>query len=583
MSFSIMLYSANKKLNSTKRLSDNVGYYARFMCNMNSGGSLLNMSIILNPDDKAEIFTLDGTDISNEKNPFDSDIVAHWKYAYSFTLNRWYLITDIVYNSGLWYVSLAVDVLATYRDVIGKSVQLVSRCEKLVEPWIEDTLLPITERINIQNRTLPNINTVFNEAIAGSENMYYIMLVNSSQKVSARGMLTAYVLSYAQLLEVNQYLLENPQTYTGVITDVTDNMLKALINPLQYIVSVKAYCFKPPVKGGVAGMSVKLAFGFWKTSIEVLGYLDHSKESWTDVVAIPDHPDLTDTRKYLNQAPYSTIKLDFLPFYQGEIDSTYFQFGRTIALKLDVDLYTGDAVLSLMARSGTDTNAYKIFQTFNANVALDIPVSQVASNNLASEVASVVADVSKKNASLATDVAKTTLQAARANYDYSQGIEDYMGYGGDYRYALANANFSIGGILGMPINAELQKRQLDQASTNALFNTRMQGLNVQSAENTERSIAAQNMYSTIAAKMPIVGTRGYYSNLLNLTTAHLIYFEFWKQAESRPSVSGRPWFHYDKIEDCGGYCEVVNPVVDFGLAAENSMIERFMSNGFFYE
>lgn len=124
-----MLYSANKKLNSTKRLSADVGYYARFMCNMNVGSSLLNMTITLNPDDKAEIFTLDGVDILDTKSPFDSDIVAFWKYAYSYTLKRWYIVTDIVYNSGLWYMSLSVDVLATYRDSIGKSVQLVSRCE----------------------------------------------------------------------------------------------------------------------------------------------------------------------------------------------------------------------------------------------------------------------------------------------------------------------------------------------------------------------------------------------------------------------------------------------------------------------
>lgn len=576
-----MLYSANKKLNSTKRLSADVGYYARFMCNMNVGSSLLNMTITLNPDDKAEIFTLDGVNILDTKSPFDSDIVAFWKYAYSYTLKRWYIVTDIVYNSGLWYMSLSVDVLATYRDSIGKSVQLVSRCEKLVEPWIDDSLMPITQRKSASNLLLSDFSDIYNDSVVNDSQLYYLVSVNCSENISARGMLTTYVLNYTQLLALNKYLMEAPQTYMGAITDVTDNMLKALINPLQYIVSVKAYCFKPETdnKGAL------LKIGFWNTNIATFGFLKNSKKVITENISIPNHPQYTDTRKYLNQSPYTTVRLDFLPFYQGTIDTTYLQFSRVLYFRMELDMYTGDALLEIMSKKSEEAG-FQPFLLFSGNISIDIPVSQIMSNNFAGDVTTLAGDMQNVNAQIATMTAQTTYEAAQTNANNMQAWQNFMNgtWGMQTRYVSeAFSGFMPNQLYNMNTEAN---RAILQDMTNtqqSAYNAQAQFYNVKSAENTEKSVAAQNMYSAIAARMPIAGTKGYYSSLAIVTRIPAIYFEFWEQSETRPAMNGRPWFHYDKIEDCGGYCEVVNPVTGFGLAAEDTMIERFMSNGFFYE
>lgn len=111
-----------------------------------------------------------------------------------------------------------------------------------MEPWIDDSLMPITQRKSASNLLLSDFIDIYNDSVVNDSQLYYLVSVNCSENISARGMLTTYVLNYTQLLALNKYLMEAPQTYMGAITDVTDNMLKALINPLQYIVSVKAYC-----------------------------------------------------------------------------------------------------------------------------------------------------------------------------------------------------------------------------------------------------------------------------------------------------------------------------------------------------
>ena len=221
--------------------------------------------------------------------------------------------------------------------------------------------------------------------------------------------------------------------------------------------------------------------------------------------------------------------------------------------------------------------------SYNANLALDIPVSQIISNNFAADIATTIADISAKNASLAKNSASTAFHAAQSASDYRAGVQDYLSEGADARYAMSNASMSIVGLLNLPTVATLQKMSVEQASKQAWYNYQSAGYAKEAAENTEISTNAQSMYSPIAARMPTPAVRGNLSTLVNLSRDHTIYVEFWSQDDVDANLHGRPYYQYNTIDNCGGYCEVINPVVDFGNAAEKTMIERFMSNGFYYE
>lgn len=587
MSIDVRLHSSSKKYNSTKVFDNNVDYYARYDCQITAACSILNPVIAINDDAAPVAYRYNGVDA--EGSPFDISHVGLWTYAYLGDFRRWYEIVDISYSGGIWYVSLTVDVLMSYRGIIGASRQLIARCSLKVSPWITDTYMPIMSRGRSTEVPCPNINAgCFNKSIVGSNQMYYVVLVNTANLVTSRGMLTPYVLDYSGMVQLNRYLMDAPQTYMGPITDVTDNMLKALINPLQYIVAVKAYPFKPAIVGGTAGTDVKVRVGFWQTDVVALGFLANQKTAWEDVVTIPDHPDYSDSRKYLNNAPYTTIRLDFMPFFAGEFDTTYLQYNRNMMIRIICDTYTGDAIMHVYAQP--EQSKWTIVNSYSANIALDIPISQIISNNFAGDIAQTVATNSVHVASLAATSASTKLNASKSAYNYNVGIYEKMSGGlfgtdflSDYKYATMNAGISLNSVLNLPTRAELNKMQLQQNNVQALAAQDVAANQSLAASYTETATRAQSLYSPIAARMPTPQMRGTVSSLLDLTRDHLIYVEYWNQDDVDVSLHGRPYYQYDTIADCGGYCEVVDPIIDCGTVAERTMITRFMENGFYYE
>lgn len=580
MGIDVRLHSSSKKYNSTKVFDNDVDYYARYDCQITAGCSILTPVIVIDDANTPVAFRYNGVDA--EGSPFDIEHVGLWKYAYLGQFRRWYQVIDIAYSGGMWVISLTVDALMSYRGNIGASRQLVARCSKLVSPWLDDSYMPITGRSTIRDVSCPNINAgCFNSTIVGSNQMYYVVLVNTANLITSRGMLTPYVLDYSGMVQLNRYLMDAPQTYMGPITDVTDNMLKALINPLQYIVAIKAYPFKPAIIGGTAGTDVKVRVGFWQTDVVALGFLANQKSVWEDFVDIPNHPDYSDSRKYLNNAPYTTIRLDFLPFYQGEIDGTYMQNNRKLWVRIVCDTYTGDSTMFLYTQP--ELSKWTLIYSYNANLALDIPVSQIISNNFAADIATTIADVSMKNASLAKSSAIAAFHAAGKQQKYADELQHYLAQGGDWRYALTNANMSLAGIAALPTVAHIQKMEVENAAVQATYAWERGQYVATAAENTEMSVNAQSIYSPIAARIPTPAVRGNISTLVNLSRDHTIYVEFWSQDDVDANLHGRPYYQYNTIDNCGGYCEVINPVVDFGNAAEKTMIERFMSNGFYYE
>ena len=113
--FSIKLYKFNKKVNSTATPLDNG---RNFNCNIKTPSSLISPVIEL------------------EYNP---DNIPKYNYAYIEAFERYYFINNIVFDRGLWILSLGVDLLASYKDDIINSRQYVIRSSSNKNEYLIDT------------------------------------------------------------------------------------------------------------------------------------------------------------------------------------------------------------------------------------------------------------------------------------------------------------------------------------------------------------------------------------------------------------------------------------------------------------
>ena len=117
MSFYINLYTFTKKVNSTGQPT---GTGTQYSCN------------ILTPAD----ITAPVVEISAS-----ADLTAY-NYAYIANFHRYYWIEGISFEAGLWILTLAVDVMATYKTEIGGASLYVLRSASQSDGNLMDNFYP---------------------------------------------------------------------------------------------------------------------------------------------------------------------------------------------------------------------------------------------------------------------------------------------------------------------------------------------------------------------------------------------------------------------------------------------------------
>lgn len=568
MGIDVRLHSSTKPNNSTRVLSNDVDYYARYDCQINAACSILNPVLAFNDDSKPMFFRLNGIDTTG--SPFDVDHVAQWKYAYIGQWNRWYRVVDVSYNRGIWYMSLSVDVLMSYRSTIGTTRQRIARSSKLVDPYLVDASMPITSRGTTTVKEF-NFGSIFAK-ITGSSVFYYVLQVINSFPTSPRGMVTPYVLSYAQLQQFREFLLSEPSQYTGPITDVTENMLKALFNPIQYIISCKAYHFQPVVATDSGNSEIRL--GYWKTGIHCVGVCNGSVQEFSDEITLPNHPDYDQNRKYLNTSPYTTVRMELQPFYSGELDSTFFYNNRKIKGVISLDCVSGDAELNLQSIP-PDRTDYVTFAVYYANLGIDIPVSQIMANNFAADVVehSSVMDDNIFSAAIES----TQIQLSRIN--------NRRAYGNIADPWQAASGWNIGGLLSTSTLTRLPLQDISRDARNAEYDAEEAAVNnaFSMTSSTHSKTHAQKQLSAASARQPVASLRGSVASVAKMNTPKRVYIDYWRQPDVDETLHGRACAQYAIIGDIPGYIECVDPVFPYGLPAEQSEVLQYMSNGFYYE
>lgn len=403
----VRLYNFNKRKNSTKRPNT-------------SGGDLVQGEVKQDFSPLAPVITF---------NLPDPTAVPTYNYAYIAEFGqRCYFITDWLFVAGLWRATMAVDVLATYQSTIFASQQYVARSKWFPNHDIIDGSYDTLAGATFDTKTLDQ------RQLWGADYGQGCFILGTICYSGANvGAVTYYAMSWSCLQYFISELLSSPNWMNISASEISEDLQKALINPLQYVVS----CMWIPAKWETFiyyesphydyTLTKEILLGWWSFQLptgEGTGEYTarHLHNPTADSYGTPDrisaeftfqiakHPQAASRGIWLNMAPNSKYTLTYLPFGVFDLDTTDLKNATTLRGVVTIHAYTGDATLQLFV-----DNSNNAILTVTTNLAIQIPIGQIAMNlgNLDNALLAGAAAGVSELASMWSG-AKTTQQTARS-------------------------------------------------------------------------------------------------------------------------------------------------------------------------
>lgn len=335
--FYIRFYNFDKRVNSLK-IPGTSDDFTRYRCNVKTSSSIINPVIELK--------------VNN---------VPEFNYCYIEEFRRYYHITDITSSMGIWIISCACDILASFRDDILNSRQYIVRSASNYDPDLIDTFYPAREsvykkeglssdnvyRYDTSTSTWKSIKW-FNRRIDGGGFCIGILSANKTG-------ITYYVMGARAFKKILQFLMTYQPADMSAYTQTISN---AIFNPMQYITSARWYPVEP-LSGNTGGsvstinigghdFNVTSDFGF--SAPEDVAYIMDSYciEQYYVDMDLPHHPDRL-SYPYLEMSPYSEYNLYFQPFGDMPLDSTKIYGASSLKVKWTIDFTSGAVSLEVTA------------------------------------------------------------------------------------------------------------------------------------------------------------------------------------------------------------------------------------------
>lgn len=297
---------------------------------------------------------------------------VRYNYAYVVEFARYYFIQDWEWYKGLWFAHMEVDPMATYKTQIGAASCYVLRAASEWDGKITDELYPAigyrtASRHQFENPLAPNGGDF-------SEGTYVVGIIG---KDGGAGAVSYYGFNPAFFKDFRNQLLSGTN-YIG-ITEITDNLMKALTNPYQYIVSATWFPYEISTS---AANNVKL--GWWE-----LNALAGTVLSLTDDYEIDETCEFElqglSPKQFMYSSPYTTYTCFLPPFGEIELDPQIIaehividdedSSSSTLSLnfKITVDLITGNGYVYV-------TCSDVIVGFREGKVGVPVQLGQVSSN-----------------------------------------------------------------------------------------------------------------------------------------------------------------------------------------------------------
>ena len=324
--------------------------------------------------------------LTSDAMPFD------YTYALWVEAGRFYFIEDWVWQDGLWEVHMKEDVLATFRTEIGNTSEYVIRTDSTVNfnGEITDTTYPATTDIVSESYSLSNVFTT--DLTVGC----YIVGIISGGSSQAVGAISYYAMTSSQFgalkeklfsddnLEIMGIIDSGGQT---LIQDLSQEVLKTLYNPYQYIASCMWFPFGESAITSKTSVST-IKIGWWSYSLS--GYLLYAQtlELGNEQFAITAHPQAS-RGSYLNYAPYTRRTL-IGRFGSVAIDTTLFNVGNKINISYVIDLITGHCYTRIARRDeSTSPVSEDLIAERNFLLGVPIQIAQVGTDYLGTAVSAI--------------------------------------------------------------------------------------------------------------------------------------------------------------------------------------------------
>lgn len=515
----------------------------------------------------------------DSKNPYE------FNYCYIPEFGRFYFVTNVTYQLGTWVLDLSVDVLATGRDIIGPSSQYILRSAYTFDGAIEDAMYPVkSDFVTAEYLT-------YDEAHQGlvapvycdidSLGQWYVVGIIGSDTSSAEnnGSVTYYVLDQTQFNESLNWLLGTVSIYGVPVSELSEQLQRQLLNPLQYIASVTLYPFKPEVvqednadkqftqiQLGMTTLSVGAltsgGFRMLKRANSYTGIYDSTLTGWISHHSVATtvylHPQYGARGKWVLGKPYTKYIVVVEPWGTIEVPGD---------IVLDAYKYTdqsGDPYIVLTFHTYFDasTGACRLEITTSmddgtiipwyietVNLGIDVPCHQAVQDVMTYRKSLYDLAYAKKTSAL--DVG---LGAASA---LTMGI---LGGGANQGAQISQASGIIGGV-GQAVRAGINYSYQNEPAAIA---------NLQSANYPAISGSGSSKDSFMSQARDICSPR---------------VFAYWAVlADDNNTDYGRPLCTIRQISTIPGFIICDNAHIQSRLTVtENQMIEDFMNGGFYYE
>lgn len=325
-----------------------------------------------------------GLDIGIANNPHN------YNYCKIASFGRWYYVSDWVWSGRLWWATLSVDVLATYKTYILNNSDYIVRAGTGYDGKIIDVMYPATGEISItKNDSVPS-NIWSQNFYSGC---YVAGVINSDS--NAPGAVSYYIFDLPMFTLFRNYLLTDTSWTNISVTspDIGDDLFKSLFNPFQYIVSINWFPFTP------TGMTLRqnIKIGWW--DLQVPAYTISNADYVFQVfgpnntnpsVIAYDHPQTTSRGFFVNMSPFTTHRLYAPPWGEFELDADAIANGQwitpsgpdpvryvPIGLEIRVDLISG--IGSLRVYMTKNNEQYNLLLT-QTTISVPIPLAQINTN-----------------------------------------------------------------------------------------------------------------------------------------------------------------------------------------------------------
>lgn len=370
------LYSFAKKENSTKQPTVETAKLVQ--------GILKEPCSIMTPVVRIER-------LPNDAMPFQ------YTYAKWVEAQRYYFIEDWTWVDGLWEVRMKEDVLATFKTEIGSQSEYILRHNSTTDfnEYISDITYPGTNEYSLRTRS---ISSPFVSAINDG---CYIVGIISGDSTHAVGAITYYAMTPSEFGALKSKLFSNDNLDimgiidtsttppTPLVTDISQEVLKTMYNPYQYIASCMWF---PVTKQSIPSYDsvTTIPIGWWDYNNLSAYRINTQTQTYTEInITLDAHPQSASRGKYLNFAPY-TKRTVFGRFGTVALDTANFNIGDTLNIEYNIDFISGHCITHFGRRYTSGGTAHvEEFAIREFLIGVPIQIAQVGVDYLGTTISAL--------------------------------------------------------------------------------------------------------------------------------------------------------------------------------------------------